>query len=417
MLRPAGLLALVVLFGAGCAPDPPDAAVVPVVEAHDVLAVPFPPTADGAAPSGELLEVEPVASLDSAPGEFVGVAGHPDGSMLAVDRLGLVRRVEGGRIGRTWLDLTDRVLAVPTFERGLFSLAFSPEGDEAYVHYTDIEGGGDNQVVAVPLAGGRPVIEDARTLLSIEQPAEVHNGGDLQVTSDGMLWISVGDGGRAFNDTVDPATWTSQSRADLRGAVLRIDPTPAETGPYTIPPDNPYVGEPDTLWEIWAKGLRNPWQIHVDEPTGVLWIGDVGDRLVEEVDVVRRDQAGANLGWPYWEGRVEHFPGRPQGGFLGPLVAYEHDVGCAVIGGPVVRGGPASLEGAYLYGDLCSREIVALRVTASGVEREVVAVSPAELTSISQVDGDVYLTSRKPGAVFRLADAPAPAPADAESGR
>jgi glucose/arabinose dehydrogenase len=156
---------------------------------------------------------------------------------------------------------------------------------------------------------------------------------------DGMLWLGLGDG----SEGGDPAN-AAQSLAVLRGKLVRIDAAPAGAGPYTVPATNPFVHRRGARPEIWAFGLRNPWRFSFDRLTGELWIGDVGQYIVEEIDAVAPSTAaGANFGWSRLEGR-RRFRGSPPPHAVPPLHTYNHAEGrCAVVGGGAVAsamGGP-----------------------------------------------------------------------------
>jgi glucose/arabinose dehydrogenase len=166
---------------------------------------------------------------------------------------------------------------------------------------------------------------------------------------DGYLWIGMGDGGGAndrFNQAQDPAT--------LLGAMLRIDVDARGNGTYGIPPDNPFVNGQDGAPEVWAIGLRNPWRFSFDGDD--LWIADVGQNEIEEVNLVDTSEAGLNFGWPIMEGTTcfENESCNPDP-FVAPIVEYSHAEGCSVTGGYIYRGDAiAGLSGHYFYSDFCS---------------------------------------------------------------
>jgi glucose/arabinose dehydrogenase len=177
---------------------------------------------------------------------------------------------------------------------------------------------------------------------------------------DGLLWLGLSDGSLGG----DPAgaaqsLATPQSLATLRGKLLRLDPSPTGKRGYRVPATNPFVGRRGARPEIFAYGLRNPWRFSFDRATGDLWVGDVGQNIVEEIDrVALRRAAGANFGWNRLEGR-RRYHGRPPPHGVPPLHQYNHDDGrCAVVGGYVYRGSQLrGLQGAYVYGDVCDGRI------------------------------------------------------------
>jgi glucose/arabinose dehydrogenase len=237
-------------------------------------------------------------------------------------------------------------------EQGLLGLTFSPDGGRLYVNFTDRAG--DTRVVEYAFSGGRADTGTRRELLFVDQPFANHNGGQVSFGPDGRLYVGLGDGGSG-NDPGDRA----QNLGDLLGSILRIDPAPSGGRPYTIPPDNPFVGRRDgpsgARGEIWMYGLRNPWRFSWDRQTGDLWIADVGQNAVEEINFLAgAAPAGANFGWPLMEGSRRNRGANPEGAVL-PIFEYGHDQGCSVTGGYVYRGSrlPA-LRGVYVYSDFCS---------------------------------------------------------------
>ncbi|MDZ7734151.1 MAG: PQQ-dependent sugar dehydrogenase [Acidimicrobiia bacterium] len=225
----------------------------------------------------------------------------------------------------------------------------------------------------------------------------------------GHLWIGVGDGFAA--PLADVAAWgnarEAQDPSNLWGSILRIDPEPSDDLPYTIPRDNPFLDDPDARPEVWAYGLRNPWRVSVDDETGDVWVGDVGQFCWEEVDRITQADAGANLGWPAFEGAHEYRGeeiGEPTDHVL-PVYEYPSDEGmeCSVIGGFVYRGEQLpELEGSYLFGDLCTGSLWALTVEEDDTTVRPLEVSFQALVSIDEgVDGEVLVSSVQEG-VLRL---------------
>jgi hypothetical protein len=196
----------------------------------------------------------------------------------------------------------------------------------------------------------------ARELMRIDQPRFNHNAGALAFGPDGHLYVALGDGGGA-----DDPDGNGQDPGTPLGALLRIDPQGASSGNgrYGIPPDNPFVGQAGALGEVFAYGFRNPFRFSFDRATGELWVGDVGQNAIEEVD---RVLPGGNYGWNAKEGSFLFDPNgggpgfvtvqQPIAGLIDPVAEYDHDEGTAVIGGFVHRGaGMPSLAGRYLFGD------------------------------------------------------------------
>jgi glucose/arabinose dehydrogenase len=242
-------------------------------------------------------------------------------------------------------------------EQGLLSIAFDPaypRNHRLYVDYTGLDG--SIQVDAYTVEGG--VAVRPQRLLTIAHPARNHNGGQLLFDRTGMLLVGIGDGGNAG----DPDNRAQDLRAML-GKILRIDPRtgrPAAGNPY---PENRYV---------WALGLRNPWRFSFDAG-GTLYLGDIGQNRVEELDVVPPSlQRGANYGWSVFEGDDRFKPDSqlaPGGPLIVPALTYSHaDGGCAITAGEVYRGRLLPwLRGRFVYGDYCFGHVMAVTRTPTGV--------------------------------------------------
>ena len=188
-------------------------------------------------------------------------------------------------------------------------------------------------------------------LLTVAQPFANHNGGGLAFDASGRLLIALGDGGSGG----DPLG-NGQRLDTLLGKILRID---VDSGtPYAVPADNPFRGTTGAAPEIWAYGLRNPFRIAVDRPTGDLYIGDVGQGRIEEIDVgLSSRRGGENYGWNVTEGSQCYSPasGCSRTGLTPPVYEYTHAEGCSVTGGVVYRGcRMPDLAGTYFFGDFCT---------------------------------------------------------------
>ncbi len=277
----------------------------------------------------------------------------PDGRALVVEQDGRLLIVEpDGSAVTTALDLGDRVISGG--ERGLLSVTLDPGfagNGHVWIYYTRAPDGA-SRLSRVRLAGSAVEAGSELIVLETPQPYSNHNGGTVRFGPDGLLYLGLGDGGSA-NDPLGHG----QNVGTLLGAMLRIyvaESSAAE--PYRIPADNPFVGDPDARWEIYAYGLRNPWRMAFDPATGLLWTGDVGQNRWEEVDVVVR---GGNYGWAEREG-LECFA-RADCAVAGeelPVWVYGHDEGCSISGGVVYRGDAIpGLAGAYVFGDYCSGTI------------------------------------------------------------
>ncbi len=316
--------------------------------------------------------------------------------VFIVEQQGRVVRLPGGSADSadTTLDIRGQVSLGN--EQGLLGMAFSPDGSELYVNFTD--GNGATNIARYDMAGNAADAGSVELLMTIPQPAGNHNGGQLAFGPDGYLYIGMGDGGGGgdpFEHGQDPNT--------LHGAVLRID-VATDSG-YQVPADNPFVG--GGAPEVFAWGIRNAWRFDFDDANGDLWIGDVGQDRFEEVTVLRASAGGgngANLGWSATEG-AEPFRGRTvPADHVAPVITYGHSGNrCSITGGQVYRGGSIpELGGTYLYGDFCTGEIFGYRVDDSGraVRLDVPAVD--QLTSFgTDAAGEMYVLSRS-GGVFQI---------------
>ena len=211
--------------------------------------------------------------------------------------------------------------------------------------------------------------DSLRTVLVVEQPYANHNGGDLAFGPDGMLYIGLGDGGAAAIRSAGPS-----NMAELLGKMLRIDPTtPSGDLGYTIPADNPFVGTEGARGEIWSIGLRNPWRYSFDPETGDLWIADVGQGSIEEINVAPATDGvdagrGSNFGWSAFEGSQPFNDDVTAENHSGPIFEYDHSGGrCSISGGVRARGeGAGPLAGWYVYADYCTGEVMAIAVSGEG---------------------------------------------------
>jgi glucose/arabinose dehydrogenase len=224
---------------------------------------------------------------------------------------------------------------------------------------------GGTSVLARYVVSADPDVATAtpdRILLTVDQPFDNHNGGDIIFGPDGYLYFGLGDGGSGG----DPQGH-GQDRTDLLGSLLRLDVS--GSGDYTIPPTNPYATSATLKHELWNWGLRNPWRFSFDRETGDLYIGDVGQGAVEEVDVATSTSTGGeNYGWNEVEGDQCYTGGCDLAAYTAPVLTYRHTDGCAIIGGYVYRGSDlAGMAGTYFYSDACSGFVRSFRWSAGQV--------------------------------------------------
>jgi glucose/arabinose dehydrogenase len=313
---------------------------------------------DGEPPPGETaIRLQQVASGLSSPVHLAAPAG--DARLFVVEQPGRIRVVEGGSLlPAPFLDITDRVGVGG--ERGLLSVAFHPQyasNGFLYVNYTDRAGDTRVERYRVSADRNRADAASAQLVIGIDQPFANHNGGLVAFGPDGKLYIGMGDGGGGG----DPLE-TGQDPMQLLGKMLRLDVDAAQ--PYAIPAGNPYAGRTDGRPEIWALGVRNPWRFSWDRAANLLYVADVGQNRLEEINAVPAGQAGANYGWDLMEGSdcFEPRTGCDRAGLVVPVVEYTHDDGCSVTGGFVYRGQDIpALRGHYLYSDYCQGWIRSFR--------------------------------------------------------
>ena len=333
-------------------------------------------------------------------------AGDRSGRLFVVEQRGRIRIVRSGAVvPAPYLDIASRVTCCG--ERGLLSVAFPPgfaTSRRFYVDYTDTNG--DTAISRFSVPAGTPDTADAASeevLLRIPQPYANHNGGQLAFGPDGFLYVGMGDGGSGG----DPQNH-AQNPASLLGKILRID---VESGaaPYSIPPSNPFVGNPAYRPEIWALGLRNPWRFSFDRRTSDLFIGDVGQNAREEVDFQpASSRGGENYGWRIMEGTACYNPANcSSSGLVLPVAEYSHAGGdCSVTGGFVYRGLSYSrLDGIYFYADYCTGRMHGLRRNGSAWESRELLRAGFTLSTFGEDEaGELYVADHGGGALYQVAD-------------
>lgn len=248
-------------------------------------------------------------------------------------------------------------------EEGLLGFAFHPkykDNGQVFAYYTTASEEHTSFISRFTRSKNAPNTIDPATeevLLKIPQPFWNHNGGTVAFGKDGYLYIGLGDGGSGS----DPDR-NGQNLATVLGSILRIDVDHKDEGKaYAIPQDNPFVNHVASKRkgkkvmaqpEIYAYGLRNVWRMAFDRQTGKLWVGDVGQGVWEEINIIEK---GGNYGWNVRE--AKHWF-RPDGKdtksdqMIDPIWEYDHDIGKSITGGLVYRGTKVpELVGKYVYGD------------------------------------------------------------------
>jgi len=333
---------------------------------------------------------------------------HPDDDsrLFVVQQEGIVKilNADGTTNPVSFLDVSAMVSTGG--ERGLLGLAFHPEyasNGYFYVNYTNTAG---NTVIAryTRTTGNDNTADPAseEILLTITQPYENHNGGCLRFGPDGYLYIAMGDGGSGG----DPEN-NGQSINTLLGKLLRIDVD--GEAPYSSPEGNPYAGI-NGADEIWAYGLRNPWKFSFDRLNGDLWIADVGQNAIEEINKAVANPAGLNYGWRCFEG-TESF--NSDGCSLvemytPPFAEYTHDGtnGCSITGGYVYTGNTyTALQGKYIFADYCNNKIGI--ANPDGVLTYTEAFSGNFSTFGEDKDGELYIAGKTSGIIYKIIDSTA----------
>jgi glucose/arabinose dehydrogenase len=347
------------------------------------------------------VQLTQVAQLDAP----IRLALRPgDASTIYIaERSGQLRALRGGSLAPDpVLDLSS--LISTGGERGFLGFAFSPDGQYLYVDFSDRNGAinVDEYLVA---GDGSVDPSSRRSVLVQDHPFNNHNGGNVIFGPGGYLYIGLGDGGSEGDPQrtgLDLGTWL--------GKILRIDPRPSDDQPYSVPPDNPFVGHAGAKPEIWSYGLRNPWRFSFDAVTHDLWIGDVGQDKLEEVDrvtVAEGGGRGVNFGWSAYEAGSRYNADQPGDGVTMPVFQYAHSASnCAITGGFVYRGNAVpALRGAYVYGDYCGQGVRAIDIAADGTAGNAMSLTsnPGSIVSFGEGPGnELYVCSLDGNAVYRI---------------
>ena len=338
-----------------------------------------------------------------------------DDRMFLVQKGGAIKIVNAnGTVNPVnFLTLTTATIATSNSaqdERGLLGLAFHPDYDTNgyfYVNYTRA-GDGATAIVRYSVSSDANIADpsSATVLLNVAQPFSNHNGGSIKFGPDGYLYIAMGDGGSGG----DPGNRAQNINNNL-GKMLRIDVD--STAPYAIPVDNPFV-DTDGNDEIWAVGLRNPWKFSFDKSNGDLWIADVGQGQVEEVNRVSSTAAGLNYGWKCYEGNSVFTPNCADSSttYTFPLATLSHggDGACSITGGYVYNGTMyPNFAGKYFFSDYCFEKIAMMSSDGTiAYSRAFNGQNPPVLSDITSfgedADGELYVVSSANGTIYKIID-------------
>jgi len=375
--------------------------------------------------SGANIAPRKIGTVNGSP--VLATSPPNDGRLFVVEQGGLLRIFENEVLKPTpFLDIANSIVAGG--EQGLLGLAFHPNyavNGKFYVFYTAQNPNAGDAFVDVlaqyTVSATDPNVADpasGQIILSIPDFASNHNGGMIEFGADGFLYVGTGDGGGGG----DPKR-NGQNKNALLAKILRLDVDhPAGGKPYGIPAGNPFAGGGGAP-EVWIYGVRNPWRWSFDRANGDMWIGDVGQGVTEEIDVLKAgQQAGVNLGWSAFEGTAccatqsDHctqtapFQACDMTGIQFPQDARSHASGWfAIIGGQVYRGACyPDLVGWYFYTDNVHKIIAKAQLQANGTLTvvDLTGTFPASPSSIhADARGELYETDTS-GGVWALEAAP-----------
>ncbi|MCB0062067.1 MAG: PQQ-dependent sugar dehydrogenase [Caldilineaceae bacterium] len=360
----------------------------------------------GAPAAVPTLVLEPFVTNLTQP---VGIVSAGDERLFVVEKPGRVRvlQPDGQVVEPPFLDIVDLVRSEDQ-EQGLLGLVFQPDDPTVfYVNYI-------NKAEEITLARYRVDENDsnradptsAQILFSLKKPYTNHNAGDLAFGPEGNLYMAIGDGGGGG----DPDE-LAQDLSKYFGKILRINVTGAPT--YTVPGDNPFLldNDPNTLPEIWAYGLRNPWRMTFDRATDDIWFGEVGEQDWEEVNrIPAGGSGGLNFGWDCYEGNTVYETAGcgPADDYVLPVYTYPHEGFCtSVTGGYVYRGSQyPNLDGHYLFADFCLNTMFALVPNLQGgwdpVTHTIAINQPSAFGQ--DRDGELYIAAVFDGIIYKIKD-------------
>jgi glucose/arabinose dehydrogenase len=333
----------------------------------------------------------------------VEITNAGDSRLFVVEQGGIIKILnsDGTTNPNPFLNITGQVSTGG--EQGLLGLAFHPNytaNGFFYTNHTNLSG--NTVITKYSVDSVNPNLADASSgtiLLTIAQPYANHNGGTLKFGPDGYLYIGMGDGGSGG----DPQN-RAQNTNELLGKMLRIDVNSGS--PYGIPATNPYIGIAGAD-EIWAIGLRNPWKFSFDKKLGNLWIADVGQNNIEEINLASATQAGLNYGWRCYEGDAAYnTAGCPaQASMKSPLKTINHSTGaCSVTGGYVYNGTIyPNFKGLYFFTDYCDPKIGMMTSNGTVTYSEVFTGNNFS-TFGEDSNGELCVADINNGSIFKIRD-------------
>jgi glucose/arabinose dehydrogenase len=351
----------------------------------------------------QTISLQSIATGFASPVEITNAG---DSRLFVVQKGGLIRILNAdGTVNATpFLNLSAFVST--NSERGLLGLAFHPNyatNGYFFVNYTNLAG---NTVIArYTVNASNPNIANTTEtiLMTITQPFANHNGGTIKFGPDGYLYIGMGDGGSGG----DPGNRAQNINENL-GKMLRIDVNTTTAPFYSSPNSNPYVGVAGND-EIWAIGLRNPWKFSFNRLNGDLWIADVGQDAVEEINKVVSPlpNSGINFGWRCYEGNSTYITSgcAPSSAMSFPFIQYTRFGGaCSVTGGYYYTGSAyPNFQNNYFFTDYCDNKI--RMVNNAGVITTTAAFSGNNFVTFGEdVNGELYIAGITSGTVYKIID-------------
>ena len=325
----------------------------------------------------------------------VEIAHANDSRLFIVQQSGLIRVLNSNGIINATPFLNLSSLITSGGERGLLGLAFHPNystNGYFFVNYTNTSGSTVIARYSVSSTNPDVAVATGTILMTISQPFSNHNGGSIKFGPDGYLYIGMGDGGSGG----DPGN-RSQNINENLGKMLRIDVNSTTAPFYTSPASNPYVGIAGND-EIWAIGVRNPWKFSFNKSNGDLWIADVGQNAIEEINKVSSPLSGGlNFGWRCYEGTV---PYNTTGcssiaNMTMPFAQYDHSNGCSITGGYVYTGTvyPNFLN-KYFFADYCENRIGYVNTSTGVITYTPYFSGQNNFSSFGEdMNGELYISS------------------------
>lgn len=346
-----------------------------------------------------------VATGLSAPTDIAAPPIKGDDRLFVTERVGTIKILSKKDEQKVtpFLDISAKVKD-DKGEMGLLGMTFHPNfatNGFFFVNYVDKD---MNTTIARFTVNADGVADPAseKVIFKVKQPYPNHNAGGLAFGPDGMLYIPLGDGGSGG----DPEN-RAQNKGEFLGKLLRVDVDNGD--PYAVPSSNPFINDASFKPEIWAWGLRNPWRISFDKKTNDLYVADVGQGKVEEVNIQKTtSKGGENYGWRCYEGSKTYNASAncPDISTITmPAFEYDHSNGrCSITGGYVYRGSRiTSLDGSYIYGDLCSGEIMQAKQDGDKWAQTTLVKTPFSISTFGQdFNGEVYVADLTTGSIYEL---------------